>query len=163
MTEPPTDAIHGVNRLTRTSCPLSPWCSTLFKKMSTPSDKHPRKDSPPVVGVLCFGKTSKPNSCYWFLYSSKSFTCLIPVFKFYTCVFLVIIHAGSLSFAYRYVFSGLLYIPNSCFWIVCMCFLFFCTYLIHVFELSTCISWFFAHTRFLFLTSAHVFSNILPE
>ena len=40
MTGPPTDAIHGVNRLTRTSCPLSPCLSALFKKISTPSDRH---------------------------------------------------------------------------------------------------------------------------
>ena len=42
MTGPPTDAIHGVNRLMRTSCPLSPCLSALFKKISTPSDKHLR-------------------------------------------------------------------------------------------------------------------------
>ena len=40
MPGPPTDAIHGVNRLTRTSCPLSPCLSALFKKISTPSDRH---------------------------------------------------------------------------------------------------------------------------
>ena len=33
---------------------------------------------------------------------------------------------------------------------VYMCFLLFCTYLILVFELSACISWFFAHTKSLF-------------
>ena len=126
-------------------------------------------------------KTSKPNSCYRFLYFYKviyilnycfrilhmyflkQFTYLFSVLADCTCVFPVVIHAGSLSFVYRYVFSDSLYIPNPYFWIVCMCFLLFCTYLIPVFELSACISWFFAHTRFLFLTSAHVFSNILPE
>ena len=39
-TGPPTRAVHGANRLTRTSCPLSPCLSTLFKKISTPSDRH---------------------------------------------------------------------------------------------------------------------------
>ena len=40
MTEPPTVDIHVDNRLTRTSCPLSPCFSALFKKISTPSDRH---------------------------------------------------------------------------------------------------------------------------
>ena len=40
MTGSPTRAIHGADRLTRTSCPLSPCLSTLFKKISTPSDRH---------------------------------------------------------------------------------------------------------------------------
>ena len=90
MTGAPTRAIHGADRLTRTSCPLSPCLSTLFEKISPPPDKHLRKDIPSTVGVLCFEnpmKASKPNSCYGFLYSSKSFTYLIPVFKSYTCVF----------------------------------------------------------------------------
>ena len=52
MTGSPTRALHGANRLTRTSCPLSPCLSTLFKKISTPFDKHPRKDIPSAVGVL---------------------------------------------------------------------------------------------------------------
>ena len=115
-----------------------------------------------------FQKTSKPNSCYWFLYSSKvihilnscfqilymcflkRFTYLFSILAYYACAFPVIIHAGSLFFALRHVFSDLLYIPNYDFWIIRMYFLLFCTYLIPVFELSACISWFFAHTRFLF-------------
>ena len=40
MTEPPTVDIHVDCRLTRTSCPLSPCLSALFKKISTPADKH---------------------------------------------------------------------------------------------------------------------------
>ena len=40
MTGSPTRAIHGADRLTRTSCPLSPCLSALFKKISTPSDRH---------------------------------------------------------------------------------------------------------------------------
>ena len=113
-------------------------------------------------------KTSKPNSCYWFLYSSKviyilnscfqilymcflkQYTYLFSVLAYCACVFPVIIHVGSLFFALKHVFSDLLYIPNYDFWIIRMCFLLFCTYLIPVFEFSACISWFFAHTRFLF-------------
>ena len=120
-------------------------------------------------------KSTKSNSCYWFLYSSKviyilnscfqilymcflkQYTYLFSVLAYCACVFPVIIHAGLLFFALKHVFSDLLYIPNYDFWIIRMCFLLFCTYLIPVFELSACISWFFAHTRFLFLTSAHVF------
>ena len=127
------------------------------------------------------------NSCFQILYMCfrKHFTYLFSFLAYFTCVFPVIIYAWSLSFAYRYVLSDLLYIPNSCFWIVrmcfqliahtkflflnCphvfpallhipnsyfwvvrMCFLIFCTYLILVFELSACVSSFFAHTRFLF-------------
>ena len=52
MTGSPTRAIHGADRLTRTSCPLSPCLSTLFEKISPPPDKHLRKDIPPTVGVL---------------------------------------------------------------------------------------------------------------
>ena len=52
MTGSPTRAIHGADRLTRTSCPLSPCLSTLFEKMSPPPDKHLRKDIPSTVGVL---------------------------------------------------------------------------------------------------------------
>ena len=32
MTGPPTDAIHGVNRLTRTSCPLPPLMFNTFQE-----------------------------------------------------------------------------------------------------------------------------------
>ena len=42
MTGPPTVDIHVDNRLTRTSCPLSPCLSVLFSKISTSSDKHLR-------------------------------------------------------------------------------------------------------------------------
>ena len=52
MTGSPTRAIHGADRLTRTSCPLSPCLSTLFEKISPPPDKHLRKDIPSAVGVL---------------------------------------------------------------------------------------------------------------
>ena len=150
--------------LTRTSCPLSPCLSTLFKKISTPSDRHRSMTFRPpwrsvfwvyteklsceiqnslqithkklnmglygknwlwdthfeeieyleskffAIDPYClvfvfypspkvptgkfifyrptkfFQKTSKPNSCYWFLHFSKAFTYLILVFKFYTCV-----------------------------------------------------------------------------
>ena len=73
MTGLPTDAIHGVNRLTRTSCLLSPCLSTLFKKISTPSDRHRgmtfrppwafcvlksfQKTSSPQLGLLIFEKS----------------------------------------------------------------------------------------------------------
>ena len=47
MTGSPTRALHvrqpshaRMAWLTRTSCPLSPCLSTLFKKISTPSDRH---------------------------------------------------------------------------------------------------------------------------
>ena len=40
MTGSPTRALHGADRLTRTSCPLSPCLLTLFKKISTPSNRH---------------------------------------------------------------------------------------------------------------------------
>ena len=52
MTGPPTVDIHVDNRLTRTSCPLSPCLSALFEKISPPPDKHLRKDIPSAVGVL---------------------------------------------------------------------------------------------------------------
>ena len=48
----PTHVLHGTNRLTRTSCPLSPCLSALFEKISPPLDKHPRKDISSTVGVL---------------------------------------------------------------------------------------------------------------
>ena len=99
------------------------------------------------------------NSCFKILYMCfrKYFTHLFSVLAYFTCVFPAIIHAWSLFFAYRYVFPDLLYIPNSCFLSCLHVFPTFFTYLILVFESSACISWFFAHTRFLFLTSAHVF------
>ena len=90
-------------------------------------------------------------------FTNFQYTYLFSVLAYCACVFPVIIHAGSLFFALRHVFSDLLHILNFDIWIIRMCFLLFCTYLILVFELSACISWFFAHTRFLFLTSAHVF------
>ena len=62
MTGSPTRAIHGADRLTRTSCPLSPCLSTLFEKISPPPDKHLRKDIPSTVGILCFEKLSKNSS-----------------------------------------------------------------------------------------------------
>ncbi len=40
MTGSPTRALHGADRLTRTLCPLSPCRSALFKKISTPSNRH---------------------------------------------------------------------------------------------------------------------------
>ena len=94
--------------------------------------------------------TFKASKSPVFVFFWRKIAILIQSPKSCACVSPVIIHVGSLFFAYRYVFSKLLYIPNSCFWIVCMCFLLFCTYLILVFELSACISWFFAYTRFLF-------------
>ena len=105
------------------------------------------------------------NLCFQILYMCflKQFTYLFSVLAYCACAFPVIIHAGSLFFALRHVFSNLLHILNFDFWIIRMYVLLFCTYLILVFKLSACISWFFAHARFLFLTSAHVFSNALPK
>ena len=103
------------------------------------------------------------NSCFQILYMCflKQFTYLFSILAYCACVFPVIIHAGSLFFALKHVFSNLLYIPNYDFWIIRMCFLLFCTYLILVFELSACISWFFAHTKSLFLNCPHVFLDFL--
>ena len=105
------------------------------------------------------------NSCFQILYMCflERFTYLFSILAYCACVFPVIIHAGSLFFALKHVFSDLLYIPNYDFWIIRMYFLLYCTYLILVFNFRACISWFFAHTRFLFLISAHVFSNALPK
>ena len=83
------------------------------------------------------------------MYFLKQYTYLFSVLAYCACVFPVIIHAGSLFFALKHVFSDLLYIPNYDFWVIRMCFLLFFTYLIPVFELSACISWFFAHTSVL--------------
>ena len=109
-----------------------------------------RHDIPSTVGVLGFENPIKKalslSHVTGFCIPPKSFTYLIHIFKFYTCVFPVIIHAGSLFFALKHAFSDLLYIPNYDFWIIRMCFLLFCTYLIPVFELFACISYFFAHT-----------------
>ena len=72
-----------------------PCLSALFKKISTPSDRHRGMTFRPPWAFCVLKipwKISKPNSCYWFLYSSKSFTYLIPVLKFYTCVFGNILH-----------------------------------------------------------------------
>ena len=91
MTGSPTRAIHGADRLTRTSCPLSPCLSTLFEKISPPPDKHLRKDIPLTMGVLCFENPMKKilslSLVTGFCIPPKSFTYLILVFKFYTCVF----------------------------------------------------------------------------
>ena len=113
-----------------------PCLSALFKKISTPSDRHRGMTFRPPWAFCVLKipwKISKPNSCYWFLYSSqviyilnscfkilymcfrKYFTHLFSVLAYFTCVFPAIIHAWSLFFAYRYVFPDLLYIPNSCF------------------------------------------------
>ena len=170
------------------ACREPPVRSTLsfntFRENINTLRQTSRHDIPSTVGVLCFEnplKNTKSISCYWFLYSSKvihilnscfqilymcflkQYTYLFSVLAYCACVFPVIIHAGSLFFALKHVFSDLLYIPNYDFWVIRMCFLLFFTYLIPVFELSACISWFFAHTRFLFLTSAHVFSNALSK
>ena len=149
MTGSPTRAIHGADRLTRTSCPLSPCLSTLFKKISTPSDRHRGMTFRPPWAFCVLKipwKNIKPISCYWFLYSSKvihilnscfqilymcflkRFTYLFSILAYCACVFPVIIHAGSLFFALRHVFSDLLHILNFDFWIIRMYFLLFCTY-----------------------------------
>ena len=152
-----------------TSCSLHPVFQYFSRKYHhLPTNIFGRTFRPPwAFCVLKIPwKTSKPYSCYWFLYSSKviyilnscfqilymcflkQYTYLFSVLAYCACAFPVIIHAGSLFFALKHVFSDLLYIPNYDFWIIRMCFLLFCTYLIPVFELSACISWFFAHTRF---------------
>ena len=149
MTGPPTDAIHGVNRLMRTSCPLSPVFQHFSRKY-----QHPPTDIAAWHSVhrgrSVFWKSHEKNtksiSCYWFMYSSKviyilnsyflilymcflkQYTYLFSVLAYCACVFPVIIHAGSLFFALRHVFSDLLHILNFDFWIIRMCFLLFCTY-----------------------------------
>ena len=65
MTGPPTVDIHVDNRLTRTSCPLSPCLSALFEKISTSSDKHLRH------GTAYSGNSAFWNiklSCYTFVF-----------------------------------------------------------------------------------------------
>ena len=42
MTGPPTRAIHGADRLTRTSCPAFPLSFSTFLEISTSYDKHLR-------------------------------------------------------------------------------------------------------------------------
>ena len=59
MTGPPTDAIHGVNRLTRTSCPLSPLSFSTFQENINTLRQTSRHDIPFAVGVLCFGSMQK--------------------------------------------------------------------------------------------------------
>ena len=93
------------------------------------------------------------------MYCPTCYTYLILVFELSACVSSFFAHTRFQFLNYPHVFPAFLHIPNSSFWIIRMCFQLFCTYQIPVFELSACISWFFAHTRFLFLTSAHVFSN----
>ena len=58
MTGPPTVDIHVDNRLTRTSCPLSPCLSALFQKISTSSDKHLRHGTA-YAGSSAFWKAFK--------------------------------------------------------------------------------------------------------
>ena len=149
MTGSPTRAIHGADRLTRTSCPLSPCLLTLFKKISTPSDRHRGMTFRPPWAFCVLKipwKNTESISCYWFLYSSKviyilnscfqilymcflkRFTYLFSILAYCACVFPFIIHAGSLFLALKHVFSDLLYIPNYDFWIIRMYFLLFCTY-----------------------------------
>ena len=59
MTGPPTVDIHVDNRLTRTSCPLSPAFQHFSRKY-----QHPPTNifdmAPHTPGVLRFGKLSKP-------------------------------------------------------------------------------------------------------
>ena len=54
------------------------------------------------------------NSYFLILYMCflKQYTYLFSVLAYCACVFPVIIHAGSLFFALKHVFSDLLYIPN---------------------------------------------------
>ena len=154
-----------------TSCSLHPVFQHFSRKYHhLPTNIFGRTFRPPwTFCVLKIPwKNTKSISCYWFLYSSKvihilnscfqilymcflkQFTYLFSVLVYCACVFPIIIHAGSLFFALRHVFSDLLYIPNYDFWIIRMYFLLYCTYLIPVFNFRACISWFFAYTRFLF-------------
>ena len=59
MTGPPTDAIHGVCRLTRTSCPLSPLPFNTFQENINTLRQTSRHDIPSIVGVLRFGSMQK--------------------------------------------------------------------------------------------------------
>ena len=106
-----------------------------------------------------------PNSSFWIVRMCFQLFCtyLIPVFELSACVSSFFAHTRFQFLNYPHVFPAFLHIPDSSFWIIRMCFQLFRTYLILVFELSACVSWFFAHTRFLFLTFAHVFSNALPK
>ena len=45
-------------------------------------------------------------------FTNFQYTYLFSVLAYCACVFPVIIHAGSLFFALKHVFSDLLYIPN---------------------------------------------------
>ena len=64
MTGPPTVDIHVDNRLTRTSCPLSPCLSDFSRKY-----QHPPTNifdmAPHTPGVLRFGKFKKNSSPGW--------------------------------------------------------------------------------------------------
>ena len=90
-------------------------------------------------------------------------TYQILAFELSACVSSFFAHTRFQFLNYPHVFPAFLHILDSSFWIIRMCFQLFRTYLILVFELSACVSWFFAHTRFLFLTFAHVSSNALPK
>ena len=137
-----------------------PCLSTLFEKISTPSDRHRGMTFRPPWAFCVLKipwKNTESISCYWFLYSSKviyilnscfqilymcfleRFTYLFSILAYCACVFPVIIHAGSLFLALKHVFSDLLYIPNYDFWIIRMYFLLYCTYLIPVFNFRACI------------------------
>ena len=63
MTGPPTDAIHGVNRLMRTSCPLSPLSISTFQENINTLRQTSRHDIPSTVGILCFWVYAKKLSC----------------------------------------------------------------------------------------------------
>ena len=71
MTGPPTDVIHGVNRLTRTSCPLSPCLSALFKKISTPSDRHRGMTFRSPWALVGFTATLRYETCIQFINVSQ--------------------------------------------------------------------------------------------
>ena len=52
MTGPPTRAIHGTDRLTRTSCPLSPLSFNTFQENINTLRQTSRHDIPSVIDVL---------------------------------------------------------------------------------------------------------------
>ena len=77
--------------------------------------------------------------------------------------FLKQLHACFPFWPVVHVFFRLSYMPDYYLLLLGMYFLTCYTYLILVLELFACISRFFVHTKFLFLTSAHAFSNALPD